>query len=176
MARLGALTWTGLDLETSGNGIAFLQGGGFSMDLFGGFETIPGIHSDERFPLVRLVFAPLGGVLPRSVRNASNRFQLTFGRSRRHFLATYQFPMHGLLPLQGSDRTSPDREATIQIQPLRTLSPHLHPLTASGKQRVQRTSEQHSGERWGHRPTRSDRAKTVGGSPRDRHRGVDATH
>jgi hypothetical protein len=57
------------------------------MELFGRLETIPGIHSDERFPLVAPFFVPLRRELSRSVPNPPYHSHLTFDRPQRHFLA-----------------------------------------------------------------------------------------
>ena len=123
------------------------------MEHLGRLKTIPGIRSDERFPLVGLASAPFRGVLLRFVHNASYRFHLTFGRPSRHFLAPCESPIDGRLSLQVSDWTAPPREATTRTQRLRSLSQQFHLSPASGTQLAR-----HAGEQWANSQIMSKRA------------------
>jgi hypothetical protein len=60
------------------------------MDLFGLREAIPGIHFEERFPLVGLRSASLQEVLARFTPESPYRPDLTIGRPRRHFLVVWR--------------------------------------------------------------------------------------
>lgn len=151
------------------------------MELFDGFETTPGIRSDDRFPLVALFYIPLRGMLSRSVPNTPYHSNLTFRRPQRHFLAIWPANqheplLHSLPSLNVLDCSPPGREAMIDTHPLRSPSRHFIPSPTSGDQRALRPCVRHSGESWGHSPSRSDRVDHVHGSPRDRLCRVDATH